>query len=993
MNMRTRITVAALCAVTAFLPSFAADRTIVSDYTLTADETVDGTLSVAPGVTVDLNGHNLTASALAGGGNSLIGGRYQILGYVTATGSQYVMTDYTPIASDRVAMKFRFADNKSTYQFIFCTRIPGSKQSFTILRNKGTLTNVRIDHGGNQKAANFGLTSGKDFVFIMNGGSGSCAAKNLTDGTTATANMTADVTSAPAAPFSILSGGEYDESGTTFTENSSYRCRGNFYWFKVNGRDGTLKCLIVPAKDTKGTADESDDEIGLYNLVSGTFLPPAVGTLTGGGEYSGEGGRIVNTSATLSELRVNVPEGVSSENSEVEVAGNVKFVKGGAGTLVASMFGQSYGGGTDVAAGVLKAGIFGNCRPFGLYEDNLLFNGSFDSGAITNGSTYQYAASVAWPENPGWTCDGQNAGLSKAGTAWVLSTIDVGNCAMYLRSQAAEGYGEANAEQTFRVRSPGRHRFTFAYMAATTNSRKGGTLTARFIHGGTTNDICSFTVPSANRNVFSCIVDLAEAGEYTLQFNLAAVADVKGVSIDDVEIAPVLEEMNLIRNGTFDESDIGSSVYKSVTSAEWPECPHWTCDGISVGLTTTNSTTWVSTGSRIGKYAVYLRTYSGSDAGGAWLEQTVHIDDPGQYAVRFSSSRCADSSRAGEPVNVFLNHAGETNLLMSVTATDTSMRCFGTVVDILEPGDYTLRFQLNKVGSATKAANIDDVYFARVPSVVVREGAMFDIAGQREFGRYPLVMDGGTFVNSGSRGAHDSGDSLLGTVLLSADSLFAITNSYSMRFYEYGKLGQAYMNLGGHELEFRLNGDHFYIEKCTITNGAIRVSEEVVYDGAPCYLAFIDGDSDATGVDMTLRTCHVSSNVTGIRNLTFADPAGVHYGSSTLYVNGALKSLMPKFPNIRLADGATLDLSENTGTFSLDGALDSRKISFADGATVALKLGARRRPTRIVGWTTAPANLDTLRFVPSTEDSGSRYRIVKKDDGLYIRTGFVVIVK
>ena len=99
---KAAILAAAICVAMVALPSWAADRTITSDYTLSADETVDGTLTVAPGVTVDLNGHNLTVSALAGGGNSLIDGRYQVLGYLTADRTQYVMTDYSPLASDRV---------------------------------------------------------------------------------------------------------------------------------------------------------------------------------------------------------------------------------------------------------------------------------------------------------------------------------------------------------------------------------------------------------------------------------------------------------------------------------------------------------------------------------------------------------------------------------------------------------------------------------------------------------------------------------------------------------------------------------------------------------------------------------------------------------------------------------------------------------------------------------------------------------------------------
>lgn len=79
---------------------------------------------------------------------------------------------------------------------------------------------------------------------------------------------------------------------------ATYRCKGDFYWFKVNDTEGTLKCLIVPAKDTMGTADESDDVIGMYNLVSGKI----------------------------------------ADNDSVEIAGNVKLVKSGDGTLVATRF-------------------------------------------------------------------------------------------------------------------------------------------------------------------------------------------------------------------------------------------------------------------------------------------------------------------------------------------------------------------------------------------------------------------------------------------------------------------------------------------------------------------------------------------------------------------------------------------------------------------------------------------------------------------------------
>ena len=98
----------------------------------------------------------------------------------------------------------------------------------------------------------------------------------------------------------------------------------------------------------------------------------------------------------------------------------------------------------------------------------------------------------------------------------------------------------------------------------------------------------------------------------------------------------------------------------------------------------------------------------------------------------------------------------------------------------MEPGDWTLQFRQYET-STVRSSNINDVYFGRVPQIIVREDATFDVNGQYSFGKYSLVMDGGTFVNSGGRAAHNVADSLLGTVLLSKDSHFAITNSYAMR--------------------------------------------------------------------------------------------------------------------------------------------------------------------------------------------------------------------
>ena len=113
-------------------------------------------------------------------------------------------------------------------------------------------------------------------------------------------------------------------------------------------------------------------------------------------------------------------------------------------------------------------------------------------------------------------------------------------------------------------------------------------------------------------------------------------------------------------------------------------------------------------------------------------------------------------------------------------------------------------------------------------------------------------------------------------------------------------------------------------------------------------------------------------------------------GGGTM-LDGVLRIEAGTVGGVTLTDGATLDLSAFSETFSLD----ENAISFANGASITIALGSReiRSGTKLISWTTAPANLDTLTFVRSAEDSGSRYRIVKKDDGIYIRTGFMIIVK
>jgi len=94
-------------------------------------------------------------------------------------------------------------------------------------------------------------------------------------------------------------------------------------------------------------------------------------------------------------------------------------------------------------------------------------------------------------------------------------------------------------------------------------------------------------------------------------------------------------------------------------------------------------------------------------------------------------------------------------------------------------------------------------------------------------------------------------------------------------------------------------------------------------------------------------------------------------------------------PKVQLGDethlSPTLDLSGWAGTFNkaFGGGL-----TFAEGATVSVKVGSRKIPRRVIGWTegTGPANVN---FVLADAVG----RLTVESDGVYRQAGFMIIVK
>lgn len=135
-----------------------------------------------------------------------------------------------------------------------------------------------------------------------------------------------------------------------------------------------------------------------------------------------------------------------------------------------------------------------------------------------------------------------------------------------------------------------------------------------------------------------------------------------------------------------------------------------------------------------------------------------------------------------------------------------------------------------------------------------------------------------------------------------------------------------------------------------------------------------------------------------------ADIAGaLSIGGTGITVGGEFKPVDGKCVTATLLDGSTLDVSGVAGTWNAYGALvegagSGGALSFADDATIKVKIGARVASARAPvvtfvdagGEVAPPANYDTLKFVRG--DAGRQYSVTKKADGIYVASGLALII-
>ena len=268
--------------------------------------------------------------------------------------------------------------------------------------------------------------------------------------------------------------------------------------------------------------------------------------------------------------------------------------------------------------------------------------------------------------------------------------------------------------------------------------------------------------------------------------------------------------------------------------------------------------------------------------------------------------------------------------------------------------------------------------------VNVLPGAVFDVRGNYAYTN--VCLKGGTLANTLRAMGQTAKPGVFIASLADADvSHFNMYLSGSSKFdTSYGKAGFT-TDLGGKTLEI-IEWGSLYL-RSALTNGTLRVVES---NG---WFRF----ESALDMRTTTFDCQVALQVNANVQLgEYIHRKNTLYmlGNKTLYIHNRFCPVADYFFNCQLMGGSTLDLSQRETLFTAICTNHQNKaysVSYADNATIKVKLGERKvlNGTKIVGWTAKPTN--NVKFVAAEGERRRSFAI--KDDGLYVYSGFILIVK
>lgn len=293
----------------------------------------------------------------------------------------------------------------------------------------------------------------------------------------------------------------------------------------------------------------------------------------------------------------------------------------------------------------------------------------------------------------------------------------------------------------------------------------------------------------------------------------------------------------------------------------------------------------------------------------------------------------------------------------------------------------------------------------RIGTITVSTNGVLELNGSYAQTANVFVLDGGVIRNTGADVSDGNGQ--FTQMRLTSDSRLEVSNSCG--FWAPGTAGTS-VDLGGHKLTVDIaDGKHFMCSYTRFLNGELDVSGGTLQFGSTV------ADTQKCPIVMTNATMRLNSaiyaylnNSSGV-NISIRDYEALYDGSANtgttaMNVSGVFTPVADGFYGCALQNGATLDLSRRTGTWSTLSSFTtgSTNVTFAAGAEVTVALGeredlrqmARRSAPYLVEWpVAAPAETVSFKLPEALYERGYRLRRDASGLKLYNVGGMVIIVK
>lgn len=294
------------------------------------------------------------------------------------------------------------------------------------------------------------------------------------------------------------------------------------------------------------------------------------------------------------------------------------------------------------------------------------------------------------------------------------------------------------------------------------------------------------------------------------------------------------------------------------------------------------------------------------------------------------------------------------------------------------------QYWLHNIGDNVTTWSIPAVlhFGATNTPVTVEAGASLDLRGNQGMMYYPVILNGGTFANTGFRNTGTTSPGI-GALTLTADSTWH-QNQHAV-FYGGGHI-VAKMN--NHTLTMKIDSgvNYAYINDYEFDSGVV----DVITGGgfAPCGAGIVTTNAllrmNAVLVpwehsrigDMVMR-CRVNS-------------AGGSAGS-TLDIFGTYTPESDYLLHQVMQKGSAIDLAARELPWSIESSIiKGETLRFAEGARVLLKLGDRKLQTgdQVLAWTKKPEPMP--QFICDKPQKGGKF--YADDEGLFYRAPMMWIL-